>query len=434
LLNALNTLTASTLDLKVGALKYDRDLIETRIQLISGVTTYDLTLVRAEEEGSTVLKISGDPVALEQISANTVLYIENRSTWLTPNASYFVSYEYNRPESEYNKVKIFNSFQSLKEDLGDDIPTNKLVMWAKLALQLYGNIDVAVVQVKAETKSSYINALEAIKYTNVKDIFALNSDEDIRSYVRSHVIERSLPENKRYRMAYFGAPIGTPIGDEDNSNSVRGMSVSLKHERCVFMNAVRALYYYDDPETGAEYSTLVDGAFIAAAVGAYRCIFVDPTTPLIGKTIPGLELLDEDYDAYYSEYQLKNAGSSSCFLLAPSAGGGMLVIDDLTTDNSTVERNNINIITVKDYIAEDMANGIDRTFKGTPVYNSDDYEKNLNKYIAGKMNEYKRNRIIAAVESTSAKRHESKRDTYLFKYAYEAVYTHKYTEGSFELV
>jgi len=434
LIAALNNLTASKLVLKINAASYDRDLIESNLEFISGNSTYSLSLAKAVEEGDTIIQVSGDPADLELIAPNTVIAVENKTVHVLEGASYFVSYEYNRPDSDFYKVKIFNSYEAVKEDLGDDIPNNPLVMWAKLALQSFGNIDVAVVQVKSETKSNYLRALDAIKYVKVNDILPLTADADVQSYVRTHVIERSLPESKRRRMAYLGAPIGTPLGDAETSNSICGKALATKHERCIFINAHRGEYYYNDPDTGVEKSTIVSGAFIAAVIGAYRTSFVRPTTSLLGKVISGIKLLDEDQVDYYYEDKLTVAGSCSCFLVAPSASGGMIVIDDLTTDNSTIERNNIHIINVKDYIAEDISLGIDNTFKGVIVPDVSVHEDNMTKYVIGKFVEYKTDKIIAKFKNVSVKRNESKRDTYKVKYSFENVYTHKNTDVTFEIV
>ena len=142
----------------------------------------------------------------------------------------------------------------------------------------------------------------------------------------------------------------------------------------------------------------------------------------------------EDYDNYYSEYQLTQAGSSSCFLLAPAASGGMMVWDDLTTDNATVEKNNINIVTTEDYIANDVSAQMDRVFKGQLITNQSEYVGSVGTFLSKLMNEYQRNKLIAKVVSTSAKMHDTRKDTVIIYYSYNAVYTHKYTEGSYEII
>ena len=288
------------------------------------------------------------------------------------NATYFVSYKYDRLYDPANltdvtlndyRYKEFINFEDMVADLGDDVPENTLVMIGKMALRYFNVPKIAVIQVKSMTQGNVAAALELLKYRDVQTVIPLSSNATIRALVATHVTERSLPDNGRYRMAWFGAATGTPVGDESDPTSLRGIAANLKNELCVFVNATRAKYYYNDPDTKEELYTIVDGSFIAATIGAYRDSFVYPSTTLLNKSIGGLELFDEDYDDYYSEYQLTLCGGSSVFVVQ-SVAGVMQVLDDLTTDNSTIERNNINIITAKHYIAKDVTIQMNRTFRG----------------------------------------------------------------------
>lgn len=362
--------------------------------------------------------------------------------WMTVGATYFVTYEYNRPydavyltnpnHNDY-RYKEFTNFEDVVTDLGEDIPEHPLVMICKIALKYYNVPKVAVVQVYSDTVSDYTNALELTKYRDVQTPIPLTSNSIIRGLVVNHVKERSLPDNGRYRMSYFGAPVGTPIGDETDYASIRGMAALIKNERCVFINATRAKYYYNDPDTKEQLYTVVDGQFIAAAIGAYRDSFVYPATTLLGRTVPGLELYNDDYDDYYSEYWLTQAGASSVFLV-DNVNGTIRIRDDLTTDNSTVERNNINIITAKDYIAKDVAIQMDRTFRGQLITDRNSYQNTVAAYLASMFAAYKRAMVIESVAVTKAVVDPVRRDTIDIFYGYSAVYTHKYTEGQYTLV
>ena len=285
--------------------------------------------------------------------------VNNAIVWtssgvIDPGAKYFVTYKYNRPYDPDNlndpekndyRYKEFTNFEDVVADLGEDIPDHPLVMIAKLALRFYNVPKIAVVQIPSNSVSNYATALDLIKYRDIQTVVPLTSNSQVRTLVAAHVTERSLPDNMRFRMAWFGAPIGTPVGDESDPSSLRGIAASLKNELCVFVNATRGKYYYNDPETREEKYTVVDGSFIAAAIAAFRDAMAYPAANLINRIIPGIELYDEDYDDYYSEYQLQLCGSSSVFLVT-SVNGVMKVVDDLTTDNSTVERNNINILSL----------------------------------------------------------------------------------------
>ena len=153
----------------------------------------------------------------------------------------------------------------------------------------------------------------------------------------------------------------------------------------------------------------------------------------MNRSIPGIDLLDADYDTYYDERWLTKAGASSCFLLAPSSAGGMKVIDDLTTDNGTVEKNNINIVTTEDYVANDVTVQMNK-FHGKLIQDQSAYIDMINKFMIKLFAEYTRNRVIAKVGYTKAAISPTRSDTVLVSYGYYSVYTHKYTEGTYELL
>lgn len=353
--------------------------------------------------------------------------------WLVAGATYFVTYQYVRPDEDY-KYKEFYNYEDVVDDLGDDIPDNPLVMISKLALKYYNVPAIGIVQVpSAGTTSDYGNALDLIKYRDVQTVCCLTTSAAVRALLISHVQERSLPDNGRYRIGWTGAAAGTVIGDESDPTSLRGMAVAIRKERIVFPQATRAQYSYNDPTTKQELTTTVDGSFIAAAIAAYRDSYAHPTTTLLNKTIPGLTLFADDYDDYYSEYMLTLAGSSSLLLVTPSAAGGMTVIDDLTTDNSTVERNNINIITAKDYVAKDVAIQMDRTFKGSLIKSRPGYQQVVSNYLKILFQTYLTNNVIESIGTLRVSLPPERRDTVSIFYSYYAVYTHKYTEGQYAL-
>jgi len=351
---------------------------------------------------------------------------------VTNGAAYFVTYQYDRPSSDYI-YKLFYNYEDVVADLGEDIPANTLVNLAKLALRFYNSPVIATVQVpNTETTDDYAAAFDLAKYRDVQTICALNSSVAIRALIVSHVTERSLPTNGMFRVSYTGAPALTILGTEANSSSLRGMVTAIANERVGFVNATRAKYYYNDPTTNLETFTVVDGAFIAAAVAAYRDSFIHPTTTLMNKIIPGIELYDEDFDDYYSTTMLELAGGSSLYLLAPS-GGMTKVVDDLTSDNSTVERNNSNIITAKDYVAKDVIIQMDRTFKGSLIKNRVSYRAVVLNYLQILFKAYLQNNVIESIGTLKVTMPSDRRDTVNIFYSYSAVYTHKYTEGEYAL-
>ena len=328
------------------------------------------------------------------------------------------------------RYKEWTKYEDVVADLGERIPANPLVMIAYLALKLFNVPKIATVQIKSSSNSDYIDALDLIKYRDVQTICPLTTNSSVRAAYKSHVIERNLPDNGRYRVLWSGAATGTPVGDESDPTSLRGIAKLMANEFVVFVNATRAKYYYNDPTTREELTTVVDGSFIAATLAAYRDAFNYPSTTLLNRTVAGLELYDDDYDDYYSEYQLTLCGGSSVFIMQ-SLAGTIKVIDDLTTDNSTVEKNNINIIYAKHYIAKDVAIQMDRTFKGKLILDRGAYANTINAYLKLMFTIYHQAGIIEEIGTITVTLPTNRRDTVEIFYSYFAVYTHKYTTGTY---
>ena len=351
---------------------------------------------------------------------------------VTAGATYYVSYNYNRPVADY-KYKEFSSYGLLTADLGACIPANPLVMIGQLALQLYGLPKIGVVQIASDSEINYINALELIKERDIQTVGILKSTPGITVAGTTHVVERSLPDNGKFRMFFTGAPAGTALGSVSDPASICGMAYSVQQERTVFVNAPRALYYYIDPVTKAQLSTTVDGAFIGAAAGAYHDSFLDPTTTLINKTIPGIYLIADDFDGYYTDTQLKKAGAASCYVLTNS-NTLALTLDDLTTDNASAERNNINIISAKDYIARDIIAQMNRNFRGALIKDRTLFKNVVYTYLNRAMQQYRGQGYIESIGTITVDLPADAKNTVLFYYSLGAVYSAKTFTGTYSII
>ena len=376
------------------------------------------------------------------LTGDQIVWTSTGLAYVAAGSTYYVTYAYDRTYDANHltnttlndyRYKEWTNYEDVVADLGEDIPANPLVMIARLALRVFNVPKIATVQVRTTSSSDFADALSLILYRDVQTICCLSTSAAVRALLLNHVTERSLPDNARFRMGWTGAAVGTEIGDISDSSSICGIAAGLASELMVMVNATRAKYYYNDPTTREELYTVVDGSFIAATLAAYRDAFSDPATTLLNKTVSGLELYEEDYDDYYSEYQLVQAGGSSVFIVQNGTDGVIKVIDDLTTDNSTVEKNNINIITAKHYIAKDVIVQMNRTFRGRLILDRNTYGNTVKGYLGIMFSIYKSAGIIEDVGTITATLPSTRRDTVNIFYSYYAVYTHKYTVGTYAL-
>ena len=76
---------------------------------------------------------------------------------------------------------------------------------------------------------------------------------------------------------------------------------------------------------------------------------------------------------------------------------------------------------------------MNRTFKGRLIKDSGVYTNIVRSYLAIMFAMYKRAGIIESVGTLTAEISPERRDTIIIFYSYTAVYTHKYTEGTYVL-
>lgn len=404
------------------------------IEYTIGGTTYEFTVAEDAASAATTLTVSGDLsiIDISDPAPNVTAATLKNVPKVNRNSSYYVTYDYTRPDLDYC-YKEFSNFNDLVEDLGDKIPANDAVMLAHLALNVYKVPVIGVVQVAGLTSLDYIDALGKINERDVQTVCVLNSNANVRTATVAHVNNRSLPEHKFERTYWTGPASLTVLGSEDNAASIKGIAYTIKNERVCFVNATRAKYYYKDPDTGEEKVTAVDGSFIGAALALYRDSFSYPAQTILGHTVPGLELYEEDFDAYYSVPKLESAGASSCMVVGP-ASGGIYVYDDLTTDNSSIEANNQNIITAKDYIAKDVRYQMDKVFKGRLIKNRPKHQEDMTSTLQNLFKGYKGAEVIESLGYAKAQLDSSNRTKSYVYYGYYSVYTQKYIEGTYELL
>ena len=364
-------------------------------------------------------------------------------TWLpsarnTPAAAstYFVTYNYNRPATDFYKKYAYEDFGSFVDDW--QMPTGDHLgnIFVYLAFETIRVSRLIIVPIPpGSSATNYINGIQSLEDTDIQDLVVLSADPEVQVVGQFHVDERSAPENARYRVYWTGPLAGQPLGDKDTPASVIGQKQLLKSERVTFVNTPRGTvsYLLEDGRTGTK---VVDGSFIAGALAVYYNAQAGgaPNVEIIGKVIPGIRLFPEDIDEFYTTRRLERAGQESIYLINPVGSLALpVVVDDLTTDSSSLEKQSPNIVRSKDYINRDVAIQIKNSFQGKLMINPGQHIKNINTFMQSLFNQYRGANVIAEIKNISASRSPDRPDTIKIFYAYEAIYTHKYTEGEYYL-
>jgi len=353
-------------------------------------------------------------------------------------ATYYVTYKYNRPSNDYKILKFFNNIEDVLADIGPQTSSYPLVMAAYIGLKILKLPTIGIVQVP--TSAGIIDYQDAIDKTKEVDslvsLYTMSTDFQVQAYLRSHVIERSLPQHKRERIAYLGAAIGTPPGDKNTTNSIAGLAYALSTENVVFVSPSRLKYTYRDTETGLTTTTTVNGTILAACVGMYKDSLPDPSAPILRHDLSFMNIIlfDEDRDTFFSEYNMNQMAEAGTLVVYPK-GNRILIRDDVTTDTSDVRSNSLNVVIAKHYITRNTREKLDDTFIGRKILNRAVYESQVRDYLIRLFSKYSAQGIIESFDTAdmTAKVDPEEPTVVHIRYAYIPIFANKRIEGEYYL-
>lgn len=260
-----------------------------------------------------------------------------------PGQIYFVTYEYTRPSSDYNKPKRFYTPDSLYADIGVQSSANKLALAANICFQ-NGAPSVMVVQVNDAsfvgnpTRDEVKAALDAAGLTSVAtEICLLDTREVCRVDLIEHVSAQNSPIEKNWRRGWFGMPRNTEVGDTDTPGTfvytaVNGMAIpadSPARGRLILV-APGSASCLITLESGATATVDVDSSFVAAAIAARMTSFTSPAETLLRKSIVGFST-----DTFPTYVRAERAELARHGITVVTLDGGQLKLTDpVTTEDA----------------------------------------------------------------------------------------------------
>lgn len=370
-------------------------------------------------------------------STGVITWRNTSSNIPVPETTFHVDYEYDRPDDDFGKSYVYDSYDAFTRDWQFPDSTYSGNIYVYVALSVYNLPQISIVPLRVGAQEGdYLGALETISERDIQDLVVLSTNENVQVAAAFHVQERSAPENAFYRMYWTGGPSDYPLGDEQTPNSLIGRRDVLKNRRTVFVNAPRANVRYVN-KTGNTSTVQVDGSFIGGLLVAYYNSRPNgnPNVEAMNSVLPGFNLFVSDYDNYYSRGRLTRAGQNSLYLLEPTGSTGIpRIIDDLTTDNTTIERQSPNIIRTGDYINKDVARQMENVFQGRLMIDPATHISEIANFLEIIFRQYRSSRFIVRYADLAARRSTERPDTIEINYAWEGIYSHKYTNGTTYLI
>lgn len=364
---------------------------------------------------------------------DTVVITTNAGSAKEPEAgdTYFVTYKVRR--SDFQPRLMFR-FADVKKAYGNIVeafnPDGTVAQLNNLSLAAYltminGSSGVVLTQTDfgtsgASTATDYIDALDKLKdREDIGTVIPLTSDNIVREFAKTHVIECSGREFRRERMAFVSAPAGSSLEE------LIAMARGLSHKRVVLVTPTMATTEVQDMN-GNPVVISVEGFFIAAALaGLNHSSRFDVAEPLTRKRIVGFRTLEGEFLK-----PEKDRLSENGVLTIQTIGASHSVRQSITTSTASVEEREISITKITDFTALAVRSACERFIGSklvdeTPIW----VESSISNILQALVND----KIIQAFGGVSAFVDPNRPDTIQCSFQFKPIYPVNFINITFSI-
>lgn len=254
---------------------------------------------------------------------------------------YFVTYDYERPSSDYDvAIRVFNEDQ-LFAQVGELSLDNPLAIAGQIAFENDAP-SIFVVQVEdsdgdgAYSVADFTNAInDGLDNSAITEVAVLDTRLGVQSVLLNHIVGKSSILEKKYRRGWFGMARDTEIGDVDTADTLiyrakRTLQVAAdspgrgRFILCAPPNVDRTLTLPDGTQPTAE----LDSTYVAVAVAARHTSFTSVATSLLRKLVTGFDV--DTFQTYLDAERHLLAPSG--VLVVTNDAGRLVLLDPVTTE------------------------------------------------------------------------------------------------------
>lgn len=300
-----------------------------------------------------------------------------RSAEPDPGQTYYLTAKFLRPAESYNTPTLILERQDGRNALAPASLDNHLYIMNELAWD-NGVPGLYYVQVQdpdedgVYTDADFNEAIIASEAPRrVTDIIVLSQWSSLGSALNS-VTRMNDPFERRERLLWVGAPIGTPIGDAETPDSI---VYTAKNTLQVFGNnpahGTRIIVGSTEAtkeirlEDGTTVTATVDGSFIAGALASLAASFQDPGETVLRRTLGGFNTL-ETYGDIEDPRNL-TLGAGQVIFFTDQGGSVFRIEEDVTVDSFADDFKNINAMLQKQFVVKNIRTQVDGALIGVVV-------------------------------------------------------------------
>ena len=268
---------------------------------------------------------------------------------------YTLDYESPKLSADYVPA-VYYDLQDLINAYGD-VNTYSLPLAAQVVFQNSANsgavIAMQVDPADAPILTGFQNALnKLLAVPNINIVVALTGDSNLYPAILAHITNASAPLEGRFRTAIVGMN-GTP-SVAAATGFASGFAAGGYGRRILLAYPSSAQV----PGTSSILST--DGSMIAAAIAGLRINRnYDVAEPLLRKQLQGIDAIPQNL-LRTQKLALRNGGVT----VVETVNGIIRIMEDTTTDRSTVDAMNYSVTEIIDFVAETTQNTLNNLFIG----------------------------------------------------------------------
>ncbi len=286
-----------------------------------------------------------------------------------PGQIYFVTSKHVRPAELYNTPIRVLSLDEGRRLLAPSEIDNHLFIMNEIAMGDAAAPGIYVVQVEDSDSDGFLTDLDykdAISASEgqkeITDLIVLSHFSSLNDQLSS-VTRMSDPFRRRFRLGWFGAPIGTEIGAKGQpgtlvdlaSRTLQVFGKSTAHGTRIMVastEATRDIRLQD----GSVVEVELDGSFVAGALAAMTAAFTDPASTLLRQNLVGFKTV-QTYGSLESAEN--NLLMSNQIITFTDVGGGVYRIEESTTVDPMPTFSAINAMTQRMYVSKLVRDELD---------------------------------------------------------------------------
>lgn len=301
--------------------------------------------------GTPFLFFSADPGVAIQVT------YKFRGAEPDPGQVYFLTCLFLRPDQYYNTPFLVLRLEDGRKyaapaAIDNDLYIGNEIAWDNLAPAVYliqpKNRDGSGVYSKPDFQAA-IRSMRS--YKRITDICLLNFPDGLEEVLNENILAND-PFQRRPNLVWYGAPIGTPVGDENTEGSlvqlarrvlqVRGDSAAKGSRILVASTKAKKTIALDN---GLSTQVTLDGSFISLAGAARVASFADPATDILRTSVVGFDEIE-----VWGDEENAILGQAQALYIKGSPGAYFWAED--TTVDSTKNFERIQLMTQRHFVVK----------------------------------------------------------------------------------